>query len=159
MPSVFSKLVTYQFGKWKLNDCFYNTCYNKELSTFKKCKLVIGSLGLNGHFEFGGKNWTMKDFKKSPNDSHAWLEDEDGNIYDYIFEDYGRCAKFFGKKVTFPLNWEIIGISKKDLKEEYNLEYIPAKKEVQQFILDEISKIYELRFKFGIQKRVKMSLE
>ena len=91
-----------------------------------KLKLVIGSLGLNGHFEFGGKDWKMKEFKKKPSDSHAWLEDKDGNVYDYIFNHYGECAEHWGKTVSFPLKWEIVGISKQALKEEYGMEFIPT---------------------------------
>jgi len=119
------------------NDCYYNACANKpiyEKNTGKQLKVVIGSLGLNGHFEFGGKDWTANNFYENPLDSHAWLEDDAGNVYDYIFSGYGYCATHWGKEVSFPLNYEIVGMSKEELKSKYNLEYVKASRTIQKDI-------------------------
>jgi hypothetical protein len=146
-------------GRYVYGDCFYNACYNqKNIFQGKQLKLVIGSLGLNGHFEFGGKNWKMGEFKKNPRDAHAWLEDDEGNIYDYVFSHYGYCAKHWGKKVCFPLDWEIVGISKQALKEEYGLEYISATPETQKMILEHVKPSYEFKFQQGLMTRIKMEL-
>jgi hypothetical protein len=98
---------------------------------------VIGSLGLAGHFEFGGKYHTKDDFYKNPFDSHAWLEDAEGNVYDYIFPFYKECAILWHKNPTFPVDWEIIGCSKKDLEEE-GLEYIPASSKARADIIKNV---------------------
>jgi hypothetical protein len=148
-------------GRWIESECYYNACYNR-VNAFKGLglKMVIGSLGLNSHFEYGGRNWTMKQFKQNPRDSHAWLEDAEGNVYDYIYEVYAYCAKTWGKKVSFPTNWEIIGISKKALKEEYGLEYVPAEKVVQMMILNYVvENVYEPRMRYGGLSRVPMTLQ
>ena len=116
-------------NNWKSGQCYLNAEKNKshfESKLNKKLKIVYGSIGLNGHFEYGGKNYTDNDYFKKPFDSHAWLEDKDGNVYDFIFSKYADYAKYWGKKVTFPINTLIYGASKQQLKNEYNLEYIPA---------------------------------
>lgn len=148
-------------GRWIQGECYYNASYNR-VNAFKGLglKMVIGSLGLNSHFEYGGSNWGLKQFKQKPTDSHAWLEDSEGNVYDYIYDHYAYCAKSWGKKVSFPTEWEIIGISKKALKEEYGLEYIPAKKDVQEMILNYVvENVYEPRMRYGCVSRVPMTLQ
>ena len=129
-----------------LGDCYYNACKNKnvyEKKIKKKLKVVIGSLGLNGHFEFGGKNWTANDFYKNPLDSHAWLEDDEGNVFDYIFDTYGFYAQHWNKKVTFPLQYEIVGVSKEELKSKYNLEYIKASRPIYKDICKNVLARYK----------------
>ena len=122
-------------------ECYYNACKNKsvyEKKYKKNLKVVVGSLGLNGHFEFGGKNWTAEDFYKNPFDSHAWLEDDEGNVYDYIFAKYGFFAKHWNKEVTFPLKHEIVGVSKKELESKYKLEFIKAPRNTQKDIVKNV---------------------
>ena len=111
----------------ELGACYFNAWHNMtKRYCLLKLKVVIGSLGLAGHFEYGGKKHTTRDFYKNPFDSHAWLEDAEGNVYDYIFPFYEYCARTTGgKNPTFPTDWEILGCSKKDLAEE-GLEYIPC---------------------------------
>lgn len=150
-----------KYGRYIRGECFYNAWYNQQNKFYQEgldLKIVIGSLGLNGHFEYGGKNWKMKEFKKCPNDSHAWLEDSEGNVYDYIFSYYGECATYFGKTVTFPLEWEIVGIPKQALKEEYRLEYVPAPPQTQEMIMEHIKSTYKLRFQMGWLEKVQMEL-
>ena len=120
------------------SQCYINA-YKNQQSRYKhlNLKVVIGSLGLAGHFEYGGKHHTVKDFAKNPFDSHAWLEDDDGNVYDYIFPQYKSFAEYWGKKPTFPTNWEILGVSKKDLLEE-GLEYIPAPEKNRADIINNV---------------------
>jgi hypothetical protein len=115
--------------RWIPKGCYWNAEYNKEeleKESGRKLKIVYGSLGLNGFFEFGGRDWDVKDFYPNPFDSHAWLEDSDGNVYDYIFDLYGRWIASRKIKVSFPTSCLIRGASKKQLKEQFNIEYIPA---------------------------------
>lgn len=70
--------------------CLHNAYLNQQ-GIYKNLdlKIVVGSIAYNGHWEFGGKGWTLMDFINSRRgktswDAHAWLEDADGNIYDYI---------------------------------------------------------------------------
>lgn len=152
----FSKPISSKpLGLWTFGNCYYNATYNKynAFNNIKGLKVVYGSLGLNGHFEYGGRDWTAKDFYPSPFDSHAWLEDEQGNVYDYIFKRYGQCARAWGKNITFPVDWEILGISKAELKEE-GLEYIPAPRAAQKDILNNIRKMYDMKFRVGILPRI-----
>ena len=115
--------------------CYINAYINKtNIYKHLNLRVVFGSLGLAGHFEYGGKYHTAKDFYKNPFDSHAWLEDDDGNVYDIIFPQYRDIARFFGKNPTFPVNWEVAGISKEDLLEE-GLEHIPAPKTARADII------------------------
>jgi len=118
---------------WKTNMCYWNAEANQHLFG-KQLRIVYGSLGLNGHYEFGGRDYKLADFKRKWNDSHAWLEDEDGNVYDYLFSWYATCAETWGKQVTFPINHELCGVSKRDLLRRYKLSYIPADAESQLFI-------------------------
>ena len=128
-------------------NCYVNASY---LCAFHPhLKVVIGSLGLAGHFDYGGKNWTYSNFAKNPHDSHAWAEDADGNVYDFIFPIYAKNARFWGKVPQFATEWEIKGISKKDLKED-GLEYIPVPdKKTHNMIRESVLKIYK---KYGLEK-------
>jgi hypothetical protein len=65
-------------------------------------------------------------------DAHCWLEDKDGNVYDYIHEGYGFWVKFNTNK---PMKFSglVEGMSKADLLGK-GIEYVPADKETQQLI-------------------------
>ena len=109
MPAVLSKPVInmevviddahYHFGM-----CFLNTHVNQR-GAFSHLKLqpVYGSLGLNGHYEYGGKDYTAAEFKRKPLDSHCWLEDDQGRVYDFIFEDYACISQQWTGAVPFPV--------------------------------------------------------
>jgi len=134
-------------GEWIFGHCYYNaTRNNTRYFKDKRLKVVYGSLGLNGHFEYGGRNWTAKEFYPNPMDSHAWLEDAEGNVYDYIFPEYAAFAEKWGKTVTFQSDWEILGLSKADLLED-GLEYIPAPRKAQKDILKNVKAYYYKSFK------------
>jgi hypothetical protein len=138
--------LTYNAG-----ECYFNAAKNLVSPAYKHLNLhwVCGSLGLAGHFEYGGKNWKAKDFKAKPNDSHAWLEDDEGNVYDYIFDRYAEFAKTWNKKPTFPTSWCVEGISKADLKEE-GLEYVPASEEATEVITTFVHTMARQRLQWGM---------
>ena len=119
---------------YKSGNCYLNAFINKEHHyKDKKLKMVIGSLGINNWFEYGGKHWTKADFAKKVRgyitDSHCWLEDADGNVYDYLFEDYDywvgvRTGKSMRRKGLLE------GVSKADLLAD-GIEYVPAPLDAQ----------------------------
>jgi hypothetical protein len=126
---------------YKAGECFFNAFINKRhYYKDKKLKMVIGSVAFNDFFEFGGRHWGLKDFGESHPagtaiwDAHAWLEDDDGNIYDYIFPHYNFCAVVqTGEKmkVADDTLWE--GISPSDAK-ALGVEYVKADKDTQAMI-------------------------
>jgi hypothetical protein len=123
---------------YKKDNCFINAYINHHNHYLdKKLRIVFGSFAINGWFEFGGKNWTKKDFIKNmtgtyTTDAHCWLEDEDGNVYDYIHDGYDFWVKIRTNK---PMKFSglVEGMSKADLLGK-NIEYVPADKETQQMI-------------------------
>lgn len=153
----YSKLISFDNkGEWIVGNCYYNATLNKynAFKDVKGLKVVYGSLGLNGHFEYGGKYHSVKDFYDNPFDSHAWLEDLEGNIYDYIFDEYGDFAIYWGKEKTFQTSWEILGISKEDLKAD-GIHYIPAPIKAQKDILVNVRAKYKQVFRAGLLSPVK----
>ena len=77
-----------------IRDCYFNAHINQGI-IFQPLNLrkVMGSVAFNGFWEFGGETHTLADFQKDPADSHCWLEDAEGNIYDYCYEHYLWVAK------------------------------------------------------------------
>ena len=124
---------------YKLNECFLNAFINKRnYYKDKNLKLVFGSLGLNGWFEFGGKSWKLRDFEKRHQkgsiswDAHAWLEDAEGNIYDNVFKNYNDIS-FCRTGKTLDYVGTLEGKSK-TVCEGYGLTYVPADTETQTAI-------------------------
>lgn len=118
---------------YKEGNCFINAYINKtHYYKDKKLRMVYGSLGMNDWFEYGGKNWTLKDFKKKQEgwrwDAHGWLEDSDGNVYDYAFEWYNEVAEINTKR-GINIEGLIEGKSKDELK-SLGLTYVEATKDI-----------------------------
>ena len=70
--------------------CFYNAYINQR-NCYKQLglKWCFGSMAYNGWWEFGGTDYkTLDDFQKGKYtkgyDAHAWLEDKDGRVYDFV---------------------------------------------------------------------------
>lgn len=150
MPTKTTKTTSNQTGKeltFALNQCFQNALTNKD-NGYKTLNLhlVIGSLGLNGWFEFGGKDWTTlaewkaKGMKGGGSwDAHGWLEDDEGNVYDFCFANYLTIADVRNGrgKMTEGL---VERLGKKNAEKKRGLTYIPAPAEVQAFILADLRK-------------------
>jgi hypothetical protein len=116
------------------NNCYLNAYINmRNAYKDKGLKLVIGSLGINKWFEYGGKNWGMAEFMLKvdgyTSDSHCWLEDKDGNVYDCLFSQYELWVAIRTDK---PMRRKGVleGVSKADLLKD-GIEYVPAPKDVQ----------------------------
>jgi len=112
------------------NQCMFNVMKNKD-GVFKhlNLKIVGGALGLGGWFEFGGKDWSHTKYMSKPNDIHFWLEDDKGNVYDYIQPSWNLVAKIRGVYDKFP-NIELRGVSKKKIKRKYKIEYVATKEHI-----------------------------
>lgn len=79
--------------------CFTNAFYNKK-NAYKSNKLnfVVGSLGIGpkpfwqyGHIKYKDLN----DFDYGDQvhfDAHGWLEDENGNVFDYVYPSFEKIA-------------------------------------------------------------------
>jgi hypothetical protein len=126
------------------HNCYYNAHHNrKNYQPYNNLKPVYGSLIINGVPIFGRGGKDMRDFADRQS-SHCWLEDETGAVYDYLYKGY------YDNQLTAPKNdcyteWEIVGISKKELKEE-GIEFIPANKQTQKRIADYVKEKYESRW-------------
>jgi len=124
--------------------CFHNAYINQNYHyKDRNLKLVIGSLSFNGWTEYGGINWTLADFvKNSPGgrswDAHAWLEDDDGFIYDMVFDSYHWVAERRTgatlDKDELPDNGLLVEADP-DWVECADLTYTPADEETQKHIL------------------------
>ena len=119
---------------YKLNQCAINAFVNQK-NHYKALglKLVIGSLAINGWFEFGGKTWTKDDFLAKAHgitaDCHYWLEDKEGNVYDFLFTDYNDWVKIRTRK-PMKRTGLLEGVSKEALLADA-IEYVPAPKDAQ----------------------------
>jgi len=125
--------------RYTSNQCFLNATYNKK-NAYRNLnlKIVIGSLGLNDWFEFGGKEWTIGEWKKARKgecswDAHCWLEDNDGNVYDYCFNDYLWVSRIRLLTIGNLTEGVIEKVSKEDCAKR-GLTYIPAPIAVQKVI-------------------------
>lgn len=150
------------------NFCFLNALINQQgVYREKNLKIVVGSLGLNGWYEFGGKDWDTKKFLKKikhdqvdgfPScDAHCWLEDEKGNIYDFIFENYDLISQLRTGKQLGHLGL-LVKKSPKFCKMA-GLHYLPASQETQTAILEKIMPymlIAKQKLETGRGKWVKM---
>lgn len=149
----------------KLDLSFYEWAHCKEnaqkaLKIIKAegLHLVAGSLGMNGHYEYGGKDWVDSDFKKQNyTDAHVWVEDKEGRIYDYISEEWTFCCKIRGAKATFPKTFTIAGMTQRELYTKFKITYKKADPLIQEKIIKSLRSLetedetYELRmnvFKF-----------
>ena len=124
---------------YKEGNCFVNAFINKR-NYYKdlNLKLMFGSLGMNDWFEYGGKDWKYADFAKNHKegsfiwDAHCWLEDEEGNVYDYAFKWYDQVARKHTKK-----GLKHLGLIEKKSKEwcrKQGLSYVPADAETSKAI-------------------------
>jgi hypothetical protein len=119
-------------GLYSDGSCYYNAEYNR-LHAFKSLglKWVVGGLGMNGWFEYGGKKGF--NYSQKWNDSHAWLEDADGNVYDYCQPSWAWYCSANGVSDKLPLGVEFRGVSKDELK-KMGLEYVAAPAKDQKMI-------------------------
>jgi hypothetical protein len=119
------------------NQCFLNAADNLH-GCYRHYGLrqVYGSLAMGGWWEFGGKTWGAEKFRGWPANGHGWLEDCDGNIYDYVQPSWAAIAEENGRKVTWPRRggW-LEGVSKADAQ-KMGLTYLPANAEAQKVIKD-----------------------
>ena len=120
---------------YKHANCYINAYINRlHHYKDKNLKMVIGALGINDWFEYGGKDWTLDDYQRTMfghiSDSHCWLEDDEGNVYDFLFEEYKYWVNIRTKK-PMKRSGLIEGVSKEELKAD-GIEYVPAPLEARK---------------------------
>lgn len=125
-------------GSYNYKTCYWNAERNLE-TVFKDdgLKRVCGSLVIANAWAYGSP-YKSHNYKKNPSNSHCWLEDAEGNVYDYCqpFWDYEvRDALNIHDNDTayLPLGVEFRGASKKSLK-ALGMDYIPASEASQKFL-------------------------
>jgi hypothetical protein len=119
--------------------CFLNAYLNQQgIYKSLNLKMVVGSVGWNTWFEYGGNTWTLIDFVKAKKgkhggwDAHCWLEDDKGNVYDYISDTDDLYTRFRTGKGLKVLG-VVAGMSKADLLAQ-GIEYVPADADTQYAI-------------------------
>ena len=111
-------------GVYRDGFCYFNAEHNR-VHVFKGLglKWVAGGLAINGWWEYGGKKG--HDYRKW-GDSHAWLEDAEGKVYDFCQPSWATFCSIGGcNPAGLPLGVEFCGLSK-DVLLEMGLEYSPA---------------------------------
>jgi hypothetical protein len=91
----------------------------------------------NGFTEDGKTLRTAEDLKQNWDDSHAWLEDDEGNVYDCITDrDYEMISEWdkFGRRWKMKAGF-IQGESYKSLRSK-GYELIPFNDEQRKVVLD-----------------------
>jgi len=141
MTNAFSKPTTnhwvfdlYGKKRYRLQKCFINSMNARhvlEQLADTKLKIVIGTMSVNGFMEFGG---SAKHMEKNMDDSHVWLEDEDGNVWDYVFEHYNHYAEVNTGRSLPAASFMLTGVSKQDADEIYGVRYAPVSKSLQKRI-------------------------
>lgn len=117
--------------------CLMNAYINQRHAYKEKgLKMKIGSLAINGWWEYGGENWKQADFARTFTgdscDFHAWLEDAEGNVYDCAQPWFNEVAKIrTGRPLT--VKGKIEGKSKEALS-ALGLTYKEADVEAQAWI-------------------------
>ncbi len=115
--------------------CSINALVNKHVA-YKDLNLEIvgGTLSLDGWEEYGGSNRkSLQDWLKNHTDIHYWLEDKEGNVYDFLFEHFNYCAKKHNKYCKFP-NIELQGVPKNVIEQKYKIKYIPTSKIISKVL-------------------------
>jgi hypothetical protein len=133
------------------NNCFLDVYFNLIHLSHIKLHIVVGSLGIGcgntPFYEYGGIGSEWDDIKKiSPIDKfdcHVWLEDDEGNIYDAIRQNFLFVAKFWSKQITFKTPVSIIKQSKESLKKR-GLHYVAFSINTQNQVIQKYRQLYQL---------------
>lgn len=135
---------------YKFNQCKDNARIGLEIIEAEGLHMVAGSLGINGHYEYGGRNWNHKKFKsKEFRDAHIWIEDKEGRIYDYIQPELSICCHLAGVDINdIPWGYSITGMEPKELANRFKMTYIPAEPRTQELIIKNLG-CYSLNIETG----------
>jgi hypothetical protein len=71
------------------------------------------------------------------------LEDDNGNVYDYFFNNYNEVAMHWTKKAVMPS--QVIERAPKERLRLFGLDYIPASAKAQRLVLDAAIEVYRGR--------------
>ena len=115
--------------------------YGMDLKWVLGARIYHTSEGnLEGNGFMGDHTFTLRtpeNLKENWDDTHAWLEDEDGNVYDYVSARDYECVRMFD---PYGRRWRmkeqlIIGETYASLKKRGH-ELIPYNEEQRKVVLD-----------------------
>lgn len=122
--------------------CFANAVYNRDNAyKSKKLTFVVGSLGIGvkPFWQYGCKKYKdMKDFARpSGFDAHGWLEDDNGNVYDYVYPSLNALAIVHDRHIKLKKDTRIEGETKHYLAKR-GLHFIKALADIHDTLVGEI---------------------
>lgn len=144
------------------NNCGGNVIMNRrafEELVGKSLSIVVGAYGLckggsTDWYEWGSPGLSAAEMITCPltggKNCHLWLEDGEGNVYDYVSDYISKVVAPIHKKTIetseFLANILIVGQPKRVLKVA-GLKYIPAPVEEQEKVLEHTLKNLQIRVK------------
>lgn len=124
-------------------NCFVNAVYNRDNAYKpKNLKFVVGSLGLGvkPFWEYGGVEYKdLKDFYAGQDrfDAHAWLEDDEGNVFDYVYPSFLRVAHLRNRHIKLKVNTPVEGKSKL-YRAKKGLHYLKAPDDIHDKLVGKV---------------------
>ena len=114
-----------------------------------KLKIVVGSLGIGvgkPFYEYGDPSWTTVDhfqcnYNKNMLDAHAWLEDEEGRVYDVQTQYWQNVASIQRRiirahaRLPEGTQYRLIEAKTKEELRHLGFHYSPCPKELQAALL------------------------
>jgi hypothetical protein len=100
---------------------------------------------LNGWEEYGGSDWDEAKWLKARKDflqwdAHCWLEDDEGNVYDFCFDRYLEIARIqTGRKGLLKVGM-LERASRLDCGKR-GMRYTPAPPAIQRMVMDEVAEM------------------
>jgi hypothetical protein len=149
MTNAYSTLFNAKYSDtryYEQRNCFWDAYINQQRLARAgiKAKIVCGSLGFRilrhvhypagDHWLFGMAGSKYKYFVENPTDSHVWVEDEDGGVYDFFHEEYLEDYKRHGLTIGVRGGCAIDGIQKSELRNTYGMIYEAADRKTQDYI-------------------------
>ena len=124
--------------------CFLNAEWNRTHAYAPlNLHLVIGTLAFNGWEEYGGSGWDEEKWLEMGRkeflqwDAHCWLEDDEGNVYDYCFDRYLEFARIQTGRTGRMKVGVLERASRADCMKR-GLKYTPAPAAIQTMVKDEM---------------------
>lgn len=60
---------------------------------------------------------------------HAWLQDDEGNVYDHVDEAWLHTANAYGGDLRAPVGTKLVRVSKEKAFQEHGLFYLVKKRD------------------------------
>ena len=126
--------------------CFLNAEWNRT-HAYADLRLhpVVGTLALNGWEEYGGSDWSEAKWLEARKDylqwdAHCWLEDDEGNVYDFCFDRYIEIALIQTGRRGLLKTGILERASRVDCGKR-GMRYTPAPSAIQRMVMDEVAEM------------------